>query len=329
MDYYYKVLVRRPAGKLLDYRPNYPSRDVNALDHVPKSSWYTPRLGYGYISPQELLAGPENIGPPQPPLRVVRAKHQGSNPGFIIADSRDRLYLMKFDPPGQEGIETATALIVNRLFWGFGYNVPEDYLYYLDSRDLDIDPTADITREEVELVFGQVAPPVDGVYRSTASLLIDGIYLGPIPDTGVRKDDPNDIFPHEERRILRALRVFGAFTNQTDIRIDNSLDVYEGLAGEGFVRHYLLDFGEALGGHGATHQRLWDGFTHIFSFAEMGKNLLQLGLDVEEWEYLEPTPWKSVGALKPGILILQPGGKPILMNQSSALKRMIASGQHE
>ena len=37
-------------------------------------------------------------------------------------------------------------------------------------------------------------------------------------------DDPNDIVPHEHRRELRALRVFGAWTNLTDMKAGNTLD---------------------------------------------------------------------------------------------------------
>ena len=71
------------------------------------------------------------VGPPETPITVVQAKVGGGNPGFIIADARGVKYLAKFDPPEFPGIETTTAQVVNRLFWGFGYNVPEDYLVFL------------------------------------------------------------------------------------------------------------------------------------------------------------------------------------------------------
>ena len=282
----------------LEFSTSRPAGDVNSMDDLPKSTWFTPRLGYTEISPQALLDGPRVVGPPEPPIIVTRAKVGGGNPGFIARDSRGHLYLLKFDPPGFPAVETTTAPIVNRLFWGFGYNVPEDYLLSFRREDLGVDTAGELTGADVEAVLEQVAPPVAGVYRSTASLLVPGTILGPVSATGVRKDDPNDWVRHEDRRILRALRVFCAFTNHTDIRIDNSLDVYVGEPGQGHVEHYLLDFGEALGGHGAEHDYRWDGFHHFFSWEDAGKNLVTLGLNVEDWEDLEYTRWTSVGAFQ-------------------------------
>jgi hypothetical protein len=293
-----EAMLRRPISEGLRFSGHESAMDVNSMDEVPASSWFTPRLGYVDISPEELLKGPEHIGPPQLPITVSRAKVGGGNPGFIIKDSREKLYLVKFDPPEFPAIETTTATVVNRLFWGFGYNVPEDYLFHFRKEDFRIEAGGELTQEDVDKVLNGVAAPVDGRYRTTVSLLIDGIVLGPVSATGVRQDDPNDKIPHEDRRILRALRVFSAFTNHSDIRIDNSLDVYVGEPGKGYVRHYLLDFGEAFGGHGAEHNYLWDGFHHIFSFGDAFKGLVTLGLDVKDWEKLEFSPWKSVGAFE-------------------------------
>lgn len=296
--YTYDLLVQRPIVKGMIVSKRAPGRDVNAVDDVPASSWYTPRLGYRKISPEALLKGPRKIGPPQLPVRVAKAKLAGGNPGFIIKDSRNYLYLVKFDPPEFPGIETTTALIVNRLYWGFGYNVPEDYLVYFHKDDFHVAENGKIRQEDVDEILSLVAPPKNGVYRTTVSLFLKGIIMGPIPATGTRKGDLNDKFAHENRRILRALRVFNAFTNHTDMRIDNSLDVYEGEAGKGFVRHYMLDFGEAFAGHAMEHGRLWDGFDHMFSFRYMFQNLLTLGARVESWENLKHTPWQSVGTFE-------------------------------
>ncbi len=296
--YTYDLLVQRPIVKGMIVSKHVPARDVNAFDNIPASSWYNPRLGYKKISPEELLKGPQKIGPPQPPFRVAKAKHGGGNPGFVLKDSRNYLYLVKFDPPEFPGVETTTALIVNRLYWGFGYNVPEDYLVFFNKDDFRVDENSKIRQEDVDEVLSLVAPPKNGVYRTTVSLFLKGIIMGPIPATGTRNRDINDKFVHENRRTLRALRVFNAFTNHTDMRIDNSLDVYEGEAGKGFVRHYLLDFGEAFAGHAMEHGRLWDGFNHMFSFKYMFQNLVTLGARVEGWENLKSTPWQSVGTFE-------------------------------
>lgn len=296
--YEYNALLQRPVVKGLEVTRRKPAGDVNSLDEVPASSWYTPRLGYKEITPQQLLAGPQIIGPPQLPITVAKPKVGGGNPGFIIRDARGHLYLMKFDPPGFPAVETTTDLIVSRLYWGFGYNVPEDYLFKIRKEDLQIGEGGKFSQEDVDEVLSLVAAPENGVYRTTVSLFLKGVILGPIPATGRRKDDPNDRIAHENRRVLRALRVFNAFTNHTDMRIDNTLDVYEGKDGEGFVRHYLLDFGEAFAGHAMEHGRLWDGFTHVFSFRRMTENLFTLGLRVEGWENIQYTPWKSVGTFE-------------------------------
>jgi hypothetical protein len=58
----------------------------------------------------------------------------------------------------------------------------------------------------------------DGTYRALASKLLPGKPVGPFQYFGTRPDDPNDIFPHENRRELRGLRVFAAWLNHDDSR---------------------------------------------------------------------------------------------------------------
>src|SRR6185295_12899210 len=90
----------------------------------------------------------------------------------------------------------------------------------------------------------------DGSYRVIASKALEGVPLGGFRFHDTRPDDPNDIVPHEHRRELRAYGVFAAWLNHVDAKAINSLDTLVSENGRHVVRHYLLDFGSALGSGG-------------------------------------------------------------------------------
>lgn len=290
VEYSVTSSVRYPIVRSMDLRRIPRSQDVNSIDDIPASTWYTPRLGAKTISPEELLRGPVEIGPPQIPLQVVKAKTKGNSPGFIIRDSRGKKYLLKFDPSDYPNLESTVNLIANRLFWGFGYNVPEDFLFTFSPSDLTRAEDSGVAQEDFDHVLTFAAMEDDGRYRVTASLLIEGTVLGPIPQRGTRKGDTHDLIPHENLRILRALRVFSAFLDHSGIRTDNSLDVYAGEEGKGHTIHYLLDFGETMGTHGVEKGRVWDGFEHLFSIHDTARNYLRFGFPERSWEKLEVDP---------------------------------------
>ena len=88
--------------------------------------------------------------------------------------------------------------------------------------------------------------------------------LGGFRYEGTRPDDPNDIVPHEHRRELRALRVFGAWTNLTDMKAGNTLDTLVTENGRSVVKHYLQDVGSTFG-IGANGPHDWDeGWEHFY-----------------------------------------------------------------
>ena len=239
-DYYANVLPQLPIVKHLDVSANEKAKDVNSFDETPTSSWYIQRLGYDNISPEELVAGPVEYGPPHPPVTIIRVRKPNENPRLFIYDARKVYYLLKFDPPDYPNIATTTSFIVNRLFWGFGYHVPEDHSFYLKREDIKVAAESNFNRQEIDRILDRLAAPVDGIYRSIASQILEGLPLGPIPEKGVRAHDPNDWFPHEDRRVLRGLRIFCAFTNLSDFSADNTLDMYVGKKNEGYVKHHIM-----------------------------------------------------------------------------------------
>lgn len=283
-EYAVSSTIRHPLINDLDARREPASQDVNSMDEVPASTWYTPRLGYQQLSAADLSKGPEEIGPPRLPMTVIKSKKGGNNPGFVVTDARGIKYLLKFDSPLFPDLDSTINYVTNRLFWAFGYNVPEDYIFYFSREDLKIPEKGDFDPQAVEFTLLTLPQNNAGKYRCTASLFLQGEILGPIAQKGMRKGDINDTIPHEDLRILRALRVFCAFTNQSGMRSDNSLDVYEGEPGKGHTVHYLLDFGEAMGNHALGKNRAWDGFEHYFTWQDMTKNIFNLGLKKKPWE---------------------------------------------
>jgi len=297
-DYYATVLPVRPELRANIISQGQHSLDVNSIDEVPASSWYLPRLGFDNISPQELLDGPNELGPPRTPITVIKVRSPDHNPRLFVYDRRRIYYLLKFDPPGYPNIATNSSFIVNRLFWGFGYHVPEDHLVYLRRENIRIDPESLLSQTDLDTILTRVAQPINGQYKALASRIIEGLPLGTALEKGVRRDDPNDLFPHEKRRVLRGLRVFCALTNMVDISADNTLDIYVGEEGKGFIKHHLVDFDDAFGTLAAKEKKIWAGYNRLFNVETIVRNLFTLGLSVEGWEKIRVTPWKSVGSFE-------------------------------
>ena len=255
----------RTARKIAG-RP-YEALNVDNFDEVPNSSWFTNRNGVEAMSAAEIRRGPNLSGPPDDsgPWRVVAIKSAGVTPGLTIVDSRGKRYIIKFDAPHFEELASGTECVAARLFHAAGYNVPENYITYLDPANLVADADAVITTETPdkrapidersltaadleEVLVG--ANPGGGRARVLASLFLPGVPVGPFRYTGVRRDDPNDIYGHEHRREIRGLYIVASWINHADMKEENTLDMYDPQTS--LVNHYLIDFGAAMGSNSAS-----------------------------------------------------------------------------
>ena len=143
-------------------------------------------------------------------------------------------WFLEFDPPTSRKGRPARSTVATKIFWALGYNQVESFLTTFDPKRVEIDPKATIrrpsgartrfTHDDINAILERVARNADGTYRVVAGRLIPGKILGGFLYAGTRPDDPNDLVPHEHRRELRALRVFGAWTNLTDLKAANTLD---------------------------------------------------------------------------------------------------------
>jgi hypothetical protein len=309
MKYMARAFATRRATRSLDIPDLEPARNTNALDELPDSTWFTNRIGRHDLSPAQAAQGPDETGPPQPPFTVVSGKSGGGNPGFLMKDRTDRTFLVKFDTKENPEMQTGGNIIVNRILWTLGYNVPADYVFFFRRDQLAISPKAtvkDALLRKQPLTAKHLdeeilsAPPrlIDGRFRATASLFLDGVPKGGFAPEGTRDDDPNDTIPHQHRRELRGLNVFAAWLNHTDMKEDNTLDMYVEDGNKRYLKHYLLDFGEALGGHGAEKGRPEDGTEHFIDWDQGTKAFFALGLWKRPWEDNVDTPWPAIGSFK-------------------------------
>lgn len=289
-------LVFRPIAEAIAPRERGRALDTNALDEVPDSTWFQNRIGVRDLTPTEAAAGPGADGPPVLPFTITHAKDGGANPGFIAKDSRGIKYLVKFDTRENPGQQTATDAIVGRIVWAAGYHTPSDYVVHFRREQLTIDPKlrAKIDDTVIDKML-TVATHRGAEIRASVSQILDGVPKNGWAHAGSRDDDPNDRVAHEHRRVLRGLRVFAAWLNHTDMKEDNTLDMYVGKPGQGHLMHYLVDFGEAFAGHQDEKHQKQIGFEYAIDFPAQSKALLSFGLWHRRWEAQQQTRWKQVG----------------------------------
>src|SRR4029079_12882043 len=197
---------------------------------------------------------------------VIREKTSGAHPGFPARDAKGQTWFLEFDPPEYPAGATGAVVMATKIFWALGYNQVDSFLTTLDPKKIDFDPKATLRRpngkrspftwDDINQILERVARNKDGTYRVVAGRLISGKILGNFLYAGTRPDDPNDLVPHEDRRELRALRVFGAWTNLTDIKNANALDTLITENGQTRVKHYLQDVGSTFGMSNDYHE--WD-----------------------------------------------------------------------
>ena len=269
--------------------------NVNTIDEVPDSSWFTHRLGTAEVmSIDDIVRGPFKGRPPQPGTwTVVGGKSEGISPGLTMRDSAGTLYFVKFDPKSNPEMASGAEVISTRFFYALGFNVPENYLVTIRREDLTLGPDARIrdehgrrramTMADVDRVLARVARRPDGTYRILASKGISGKDMGPFLYYGTRSDDPNDIHPHEHRRELRGLRVAAAWLNHDDSRSINTRDFLQDAGGRKLLRHYLIDFGSTLGSGSTQAQGIRAGNEYIWEARPTLITMLTFGFYVRPW----------------------------------------------
>jgi hypothetical protein len=299
-------MVLRPLSELVGIVKGGESVNVNSLDEVPDSSWFTNRLGIRPVSLDELRlnACPTSqlLDPAAPDGAWVisEGKTSGSTPGFIVRVPGKGKYLVKVEAHGPER-QVAATIIGEAVYYATGFYAScEQALWVrpsvfrvapgLRARHGNFGDLYDFDQKAVDELFAQ-STMHDGLLRVSVSAWVPGHVLQQFRYEGTRDDDPNDVIPHENRRELRGARLLAAWIGNVDCREGNSLDTWVAdKAGApdsspGHVLHYQLGTSAALGNVWSQDQlsRRF-GYSYILDWSDISLDFVTLGAKTRIYE---------------------------------------------
>ena len=234
--------------------------NVNTLDEVPDSSWFTNRIGIRDLPITEITRGPNKFERLDATDWIVVAgkSPSGFHPGFLAEHRGDpgQVFQLEIDPVDHPQMATGAELIGTLVYHALGYHVEDVYAIRVDPARITISDKATIpdasgrrrfNRRDLDAILRQAARDRQGRVYVSATRFHQGEPVGNFEYFATRSDDPNDIHPHEHRRELRANRVFSAWLAHDDSRAVNTLDLLVAANGRKHIRHYMYDFGAILG----------------------------------------------------------------------------------
>src|SRR5262249_9503132 len=94
------------------------AQNLNTIDEVPDSSWFTNRVATRALTIDEIVRGPI-VGAPPDPSRwvIIREKTAGVHPGVTARDAKGQVWFLEFDPPYYPEAATAAVVMATKFFW--------------------------------------------------------------------------------------------------------------------------------------------------------------------------------------------------------------------
>src|SRR5580658_3342367 len=300
----------RPLSEAVGLVQHGEAVNVNSLDEVPDSSWFTNRIGTHPMSTEDVARGactPALIldpdGSADGTWLIDHGKTDGSSPGFRVNVPGKGKYLFKGEPANQPEHPSAASAIGAAVYAAVGFNTSCEQIVYFRPSLLKLAPGLNhkgnfgamepFDQKVVDKILAD-APHRGDLVRMQASAWLPGYLIGPFSYTGTRPDDPNDIIRHDDRRELRGGRVLAAWLDHFDAREQNAMDSWvtespEGKgkadASPGHVVHYYLDTSDCLGSE-------WDweeisrrlGYSYVADWGDMARDLVTLGIPTRPWD---------------------------------------------
>jgi hypothetical protein len=310
----------RPLSEAVGIVHHGEAVNVNSLDEVPDSSWFTNRIGAHPMSVEDVVRGacsPALILDPETSADgtwlIDHGKDNGSSPGFRVKIPGKGKYLLKGELPAQPERPSAASAIGAAVYNDVGFNTSCEQVVYFRPSLLKLSPglthkgnfggTEPFDQKVVDKILSD-SPHRGDLVRMQASAWLPGYLIGPFGYTGTRADDPNDIIAHDDRRELRGGRLVAAWLDHFDAREQNSMDVWmtdshesQGKpdASPGHVVHYYLDTSDCLGSEWDWEQisrRL--GYSYVADWGDMARDLVTLGIPTRPWDRVRRTPGEEI-----------------------------------
>jgi hypothetical protein len=305
----------RPLSESLGVVRSGESVNVNSLDEVPDSAWFTNRLGMRPVSLDELRLNAckedQVLDPDHAPDHswvIDQGKTSGATPGFRIKVPGKGKYMVKVEATGLPERQVAATVIGEGVYYAAGYNASCEQALLVRPSIFRLEPGLrarkgnfgdeyDFDQKHLDELFAK-SNKRGGLLRISASAWIPGYVIGQFRYEGTRADDPNDVVPHEDRRELRGARVLASWIDHWDSRQGNSLDTWlpEAKGGPpdsspGHVVHVQIGTSAALG-------NVWDwdpvsrrlGYSYVIDWGDMGADFATLGAVTRVWEHTERVP---------------------------------------
>jgi hypothetical protein len=310
----------RPLSEALGVEHHGEAVNVNSLDEVPDSSWFTNRIGAHSVNTAQLERGacsPALLLDPEGSADgtwvIDHGKDNGSSPGFRVNIAGKGKYMFKGEPTDQPERPSAASIIGAAVYAAAGFNTSCEQIVYFRPSLLKLTPGLShqgnfgarepFDQKEVDKILAD-SPHRGGLVRMQVSAWLPGYLIGPFSYTGTRSDDPNDVIAHDDRRELRGGRLIAAWLDHNDAREQNTMDSWfvESQPGKpkpdaspGHVVHYYLDTSDCLGSE-------WDweeisrrlGYSYVADWGDMAQDLVTLGIPVRPWDRVRREPGEEI-----------------------------------
>jgi hypothetical protein len=293
--------------------------NVNSLDEVPDSAWFTnrPRSATKDVANDEApgACNPDDMLPTQDHVAdgawvIDHGKDNGSTLGFRVSVPEKGIYMLKADDQGKPERASAASVIGAAFYDAIGFYTTCEQVIVLRKAQLQLTPHLEVVDNDgvshpfderaLDKVLASTTQVPEQLVRMQASKWLPGLALGPFRYVGTRADDPNDVIDHADRRELRGSRVLAEWLDHWDAREQNSMDIWMASEPEdkrsspGHVVHYLIDTSDTLGGEMSVDdmsRRL--GHSYELDFADIFGALVTFGAEDRPWDRAKRMPGRE------------------------------------